>query len=90
MKSWTLDQLMFAREVCFPGDFLRLWSKYGVDSHLAPYFLAELQRYGNIISWMLHFSRDDLERGNGELGECFDEILTELIGDYGVEENLQV
>ena len=86
MKPWTIDQLIFAREVCFPGDFLRLWSQHGVDPHLAPYFLAEMQRHGNLMSWMLHFSRDDLERNEGALGECFDEILTELIGDYGTPE----
>ena len=83
MKAWTLNQLWYANEVCFPEDLERLWDKHAEldDQGQGMYHsLRMLKDFdNNLIRWMQSYGRASLDDG---LGKVFDAILTELIGDY--------
>jgi hypothetical protein len=77
MKAWTLRQLKFAHEVCFPETFIRIWSQIESRND-ALYHVHELKKNG-LLPWIFMYSRADYENG---LGDMIDTLLTELIGDY--------
>lgn len=87
MKAWTLDQLKFAEEVCFPDTFEKLWAKHSKGDVLATpaeealYLRLTWKRSSlGLVAWFMSFGRKYMAEGSGEV---FDAVLTDLIGDYG-------
>lgn len=84
MRSrFTLDQLQFAEEVCFPADFIELFDKHAKGTRcegMGHYYAMDNKHRGrDLIQWIFAFSR--ASRKN-EMGDIIEKMLIDLIGDY--------
>ena len=76
MDKWTIKQLKFADEVCFPADFRKLWNKHGDGNVLEN---INFKEHGGLIGWIFSKSRANMDRF---YNEPINNILKELIKDY--------
>ena len=79
-KKFTIKQLMYAREVCFPADFIRLWVKYAPpDLNTESMARVQMGIDFDLMKWLFRaISRGTLKT----MGPTIDAIIAELIGDY--------
>lgn len=80
-KAWTLTQLKFANEICFPSDFERLWIKYSPEEYRTWWvvLLMDFKQAKGFLAWISMYSRRDLD---GWMGAVIDNMIAELVGDY--------
>ena len=81
--NFSLDQLQYAKEVCFPADFIELFDKYAKGTTLegmGHYFATDNKyRKRDLIQWIFTYSRADRKK---EIGQIIEKMLIDLIGDY--------
>lgn len=74
--EFTLEELRYAEEVCFPEDAERLFQKYLGDVGTIYSYDFKHKYQGRLLQLIFNYSRADYDRG---LGVAFDAILTELV-----------
>ena len=79
MQYWTIKQLRFAHEMCFPKDFEDFMAEYIEDQALSFIYYAEFKKAGGLIPWIFSFSREELENGTGEM---IDKLIGKLVDGY--------
>lgn len=82
MKKFTIEELMFAKELCFFDNFKKLMEKHSKGTPIAEYWQAECNTFKysaklNLLSYINIHSRADLKRE--QFGEVLDNIINELI-----------
>lgn len=75
-SSFTLEQLKFADELCFPADAERLFKKYSGDEW--PIYSYDFKHKFNssLMAMIFAYSRADYEKG---MGEMFENIINDLL-----------
>ena len=83
--TYTLDQLQYAQEVCFPADFIELFDKYAKGTYLegmGHYFATDNKyRKRDLIQWIFSYSRAARNKDK-VIGTIIENMLVELIGNY--------
>ena len=81
--KFTLNQLQYAQEVCFPADFIELFDKHAKGTKLegwGHYYAMDNKHFKrDLIKWIFKFNRADREN---VIGTIIEKMLVELIGDY--------
>lgn len=79
MQHWTIKQLKFADEVCFPEDFLNFMIEYLDDECAARLHLSDFKNKGGLIPWIFMYSRADMNRC---MGETIDALIGKMVDGY--------
>ena len=82
LESFTLEELKYASEICFPDTFYKLLKKHlpEEDKDLALVYSADFKRIqggGRLLTFIFKYSRADKEMYN-----LFNKILTDLLKGF--------
>jgi len=82
--KFSIKQLKFANEVCFPDRFETLLRKHlpPKEHDMIEHYLYKFNRVheGNLFTWIFSFSRATDEKTYW--GEVHDKIIADLVKDY--------
>ena len=76
--KFTIKNLKLANELAFPADIEKLFKKHFADLWRTHYISYINKR--DFLTWVFDWSRADLDRRDGELGNKIDAMINEIIG----------
>ena len=82
MKRYSLSELKFANELCYPADFRKLLHKHSTNTYWEDWWQSldvsfRATHKADLISFIFSHSRRDFE--DSGLGEVFENIIDDLI-----------